>query len=165
MVPTGATKLGLKMKALQIAPEGLTLANEYLTCGSIETAAKSLCISTEKAVDMLNKAEVKRYIDAVYLDMGYRNRNNIAKVMDEIIESKLEECRESELFSTKDLVDIMQIAHKMRMDEIKAESTKPSIQNQTNVQINDSTPFGQGNYGKLMQKLLGGMESTDIEVN
>lgn len=150
------------MKALAISPEGLELANEYLQCGSIEDAAKALSITTDKAVDVLNKTEVKRYIDAVYLDMGYRNRNNIAKVMDEIIESKLEEARDSEMFSSKDLVDIMQIAHKMRMDEIKAENAKPSIQNQTNVQINENTPFGEGNYGELMRKLLG--PDKEIEV-
>jgi hypothetical protein len=45
------------------------------------------------------------------------------------------------------------------MDEIKAqvelEKAKGStIKNQTNVQINESIPFGQGNYGKLMEKLL-----------
>ena len=151
------------MKALVISPEGLELANEYLKCGSIETAARSLSISTDQAIDVLNKTEVKRYIDAVYLDMGYRNRNNIAKVMDEIIESKLEEARDSEMFSSKDLVDIMQIAHKMRMDEIKAENAKPSIQNQTNVQINENQPFGQGNYGELMKKLLGSGD-TEIEI-
>ena len=151
------------MKALAISPEGLELANEYLKCGSIETAARSLSISTDQAIDVLNKTEVKRYIDAVYLDMGYRNRNNIAKVMDEIIESKLEEARDSEMFSSKDLVDIMQIAHKMRMDEIKAENAKPSIQNQTNVQINENQPFGQGNYGELMKKLLGSGD-TEIEI-
>lgn len=151
------------MKALAISPEGLELANEYLKCGSIEDAAKSLCISTDQAIDVLNKTEVKRYIDAVYLDMGYRNRNNIAKVMDEIIESKLEEARDSEMFSSKDLVDIMQIAHKMRMDEIKAENAKPSIHNQTNVQINENQPFGQGNYGALMKKLLGSGD-TEIEI-
>jgi phage terminase small subunit len=149
------------MKALAISPEGLELANEYLTCGSVKEAAASLHITTDKAIDVLNKLEVKRYIDAVYLDMGYRNRNNIAKVMDEIIESKLEEARDSEMFSTKDLVDIMQIAHKMRMDEIKAENGKPSVQNQTNVQINE-TPFGTGNYGVLMKKLLGA--DTEIEI-
>ena len=151
------------MKALAISPEGLELANEYLKCGSIETTARSLSISTDQAIDVLNKTEVKRYIDAVYLDMGYRNRNNIAKVMDEIIESKLEEARDSEMFSSKDLVDIMQIAHKMRMDEIKAENAKPSIQNQTNVQINENQPFGQGNYGELMKKLLGSGD-TEIEI-
>jgi hypothetical protein len=45
------------------------------------------------------------------------------------------------------------------MDEIKAqtelEKTKVGrIKSQTNVQINSELPFGQGNYGKLMDKLL-----------
>ncbi len=152
------------MKVLQVSPEGLELANEYLTCGSIVDAANKMCITTEKAIEVLNKSEVKRYIDAVYLDMGYRNRNKIGEVMDEIIESKLEEARESEMFSSKDLVDIMQIAHKMRMDEIKAEAGKPSIQNQTNVQINSEGTFGEGNYGKLMEKLINGVNPEVTEV-
>ena len=29
-----------------------------------------------------------------------------------------------------------------------------NVKNQTNVQINGEMPFGQGNYGKLMEKLL-----------
>ena len=54
------------------------------------------------------------------------------------------------------------MAHKMRMDEIKAQADllkaeSTNIRNQTNVQINDTAlPFGQGNYGKLMEKLLNG---------
>jgi hypothetical protein len=53
------------------------------------------------------------------------------------------------------------MAHKMRMDEIKAQAelekaSSSSIKNQTNVQINEAIPFGQGNYGKLMEKLLNG---------
>ena len=28
----------------------------------------------------------------------------------------------------------------------------------TNVQINEGIPFGQGNYGKLMEKLLNGTD-------
>ena len=55
------------------------------------------------------------------------------------------------------------MAHKMRMDEIKAQADLAkaegsNIKNQTNVQINESVPFGQGNYGKLMEKLLNGTE-------
>ena len=51
------------------------------------------------------------------------------------------------------------MAHKMRMDEIKAQADlakaeSGNIKNQTNVQINEAVPFGQGNYGKLMEKLL-----------
>ena len=49
----------------------------------------------------------------------------------------------------------------MRMDEIKAQAelekaNASNIKNQTNVQINEGVPFGQGNYGKLMDKLLNG---------
>ena len=93
--------------------------------------------------------------------MGYRNKNNIASLLDEMIQSKLEEAQESGVYSSKDLADLLQMAHKMRMDEIKAQAelekaSASSIKNQTNVQINEGVPFGQGNYGKLMDKLLNG---------
>ena len=93
--------------------------------------------------------------------MGYRNKNNFASVLDEMIQSKLEEAQESGVYSSKDLADLLQMAHKMRMDEIKAQAelekvSSSNIKNQTNVQINEGVPFGQGNYGKLMDKLLNG---------
>ena len=112
---------------------------------------------------MINKREVKKYIDTVYLDIGYRNKNNIGSVLDEMIASKLEEAQESGIYSSKDLADLLQMAHKMRMDEIKAQADlakteSNNIKNQTNVQINEAVPFGQGNYGKLMEKLLNGTD-------
>ena len=75
------------------------------------------------------------------------------------VERKLEEAEESQIYTNKDLADLLQKAHKMRMDEIKAmaeleKAKSSSIKNQTNVQINSEMPFGQGNYGKLMEKLL-----------
>ena len=125
-----------------------------------KAVSDELRIPEDKIATLLNKRDVKKYIDTVYLDMGYRNRNNIAGVLDEMIASKLEEAQESGVYSNKDLADLLTMAHKMRMDEIKAqadlakaESTGPK--NQTNVQINGEVPFGQGNYGKLMEKLLG----------
>jgi len=100
----------------------------------------------------------------VYLDSGYRNKNNIASLLDEMIQSKLEEAQESGVYSSKDLADLLQMAHKMRMDEIKAQADLEkaegsNIKNQTNVQINEGIPFGQGNYGKLMDKLLNGINT------
>jgi hypothetical protein len=78
--------------------------------------------------------------------------------MDEMIASKLEEAQESGMYSSKDLADLLQMAHKMRMDEIKAQGEHDKagvIKNQTNVQINqEGMPFGSGNYGKLMERLL-----------
>ena len=142
-----------------ISPEGLEVANSYLTFGNIRAVVEQLGVQENKVVELLNKREVKKYIDTVYLDMGYRNKNNIAGLLDEMIESKLEEAKESGVYSNKDLADLLQMAHKMRMDEIKAQADlekaqATSVKSQTNVQINEGLPFGQGNYGKLMDKLL-----------
>ena len=144
-----------------ISPEGLEIANSYLQFGNIRGVCQHLQVSEDRVVEALNKREVKKYIDTVYLDMGFRNKNNIATALDEIIASKLEEAQETGMYSNKDLADLLQMAHKMRMDEIKAqtdaEKATTSIRTQNNVQINDgSLPFGQGNYGKLMDKLLNG---------
>jgi molybdenum cofactor biosynthesis enzyme len=147
-----------------ISPEGLEIANCYLQYGNIRAVCDYMMVPENKVVEVLNKREVKKYIDTVYLDMGYRNKNNIASVLDEMIQSKLDEAQETGVYSSKDLADLLQMAHKMRMDEIKAMAelekaqNASSIRNQTNVQINEALPFGQGNYGKLMEKLLSGTE-------
>jgi len=143
-----------------ISPEGLEVANCYLQFGNIRAVCEFMGIPENKVVDVLNKREVKKYIDTVYLDMGYRNKNNIATVLDEMIQSKLEEAQETGVYSSKDLADLLQMAHRMRMDEIKAQAElvkaeTSSIKTQNNVQINsEGLSFGQGNYGKLMEKLL-----------
>jgi molybdenum cofactor biosynthesis enzyme len=146
-----------------ISPEGLEVANSYLTFGNIRAVVQQLGVNENKVVELLNKREVKKYIDTVYLDMGYRNKNNIASLLDEMIESKLEEAKESGVYSNKDLADLLQMAHKMRMDEIKAQADiekaqSSNVRTQNNVQINEGLPFGQGNYGKLMDKLLKDVE-------
>ena len=144
-----------------ISPEGLEVANSYLQFGNIKAVSDCLQVAENKIVETLNKREVKRYIDTVYLDLGYRNRQNIATVMDDMIQSKLDEAQETGMYSNKDLADLLQQAHKMRMDEIKAQAdlekiNQTNIKSMTNVQINEGIPFGQGNYGKLMEKLLNG---------
>ena len=144
-----------------ISPEGLEVANSYLQFGNIKAVSECLQVAENKVVETLNKREVKKYIDTVYLDLGYRNRQNIATVMDDMILSKLEEAQETGMYSNKDLADLLQQAHKMRMDEIKAQAdlekiNQTNIKSMTNVQINEGIPFGQGNYGKLMEKLLNG---------
>lgn len=146
----------MSKELVAISPEGVEIANAYLQLGNIKGVSELLSVPQNVVVEWLNKREVKKYIDTVYLDTGYRNRNNIASLLDEMIASKLEEAQESGMYSKKDLADLLSLAHKMRMDEVKAlqESEKQStnIKQQTNVQINDS--YGTGNYGELMKKLL-----------
>ena len=139
-----------------VSPEGLEVANAYLQFGNIRAVVEMLGVTEHKVVSLLGTREIKKYIDTVYLDLGYRNRNNIGSLLDTMIQSKLEEAEESGVYSSKDLADLLQMAHKMRMDEIKAMSdTTETVRNQTNVQINEALPFGQGNYGKLMERLMG----------
>ena len=119
-----------------------------------------LRVDEGKVSEYLAKREVKQYIDQIYLDTGYRNRFKLAEVLDNLIDRKLEEAEESEVYSNKDIADLVALSHKIRMDEMKAQTElekarAANIKNQTNVQINSAEmPFGQGNYGELMKKLL-----------
>ena len=141
-----------------ISPESLEIVQTYLKCGSIDDTANILGIHGTQVSQYLAKPEVKRYLDNIYLEAGYRNRDKIASALDTIIEKKLEELQEADLGSTKDIAELLMMAHKIRMDELKAmtdyekaKSSSPKVQ--TNVQINE-TPFGSGNYGALLEKLL-----------
>ena len=143
----------------RISPEGLEVANAYLELGNIQSVCVRLKLDEGECSEILAKREVKGYIDQVYLDTGYRNRFKLAEALDDLIDRKMEEAEESEIYSNKDLADLLQMAHKMRMDEIKAQAElekakSQNVKNQINIQNNGEVPFGQGNYGELMKKLL-----------
>ena len=146
-----------------ILPESLEVANTYLQYGNVKAVAMHLGLAQNVIVDHITKPEVKRYLDTVYLDLGYRNRDNIASIMDTIISDKMAAAEETGMYTKKDIVELLEIAHKMRMDEIKAmqarEDKQEKIKNQTNIQINETSAYGQGNYGKLMERLL----NSDVE--
>jgi hypothetical protein len=133
---------------LTILPENLEVANAYLETNSIEETAIRLRVPQEKVAEILNKKQVKDYLTQVYLDTGYRNRFTLARVLDELIAQKLQEGADTGFYTKADLLELLQFAHKLRLDEAKIQGPT----NQTNVQINE---FGQGNYGELMKKLIG----------
>ena len=126
--------------AIKMSPEGLEVANPYLQLGSITEVCDQLSLDENTVSEYLNKREIKQYIDQVYLDTGYRNRFKLADTLDNIIDEKLNEAEESQVYTNKDLADLLQMAHKMRMDEIKAmaelEKAKTQPLKQTaNIQI------------------------------
>lgn len=132
---------------IALQPEDLDIANAYLTYGSAKETAEQLQIPEYQIVKILERSEVKEYINGIYLDRGYRNKNKIGQVLDQMIDSKLEEAIESGIYTSKDLLELLQFAHKIRMDELKQEAgnTGPTV---------NIANFGQGNYGQLMEKLL-----------
>ncbi len=146
------------MKLTQISPEGFEIAHTYLETQDIETTAVRLGISPVDVSTYLEKAEVRNYISNVYLNAGYRNRFKLGSLMDSIIDKKLEELEEAGIGSSKDILEILTLAHKMRMDELKlaAELEKASAAKvQTNIQINNNNPYAGTQYGALLDTLLG----------
>jgi hypothetical protein len=143
----------------RMSPEGLEIANSYLSQGNVEDVSLALKVPKDVIVSTLQKREIKQYIDTVYMDLGYRNRFKLGETLDTLIEKKMEEAEESEMYSSKDIADLLHLAHKIRMDELKAQTElvkaqSGNIKTQNNVQVISDQPFGQGNYGKLMDKLL-----------
>jgi phage terminase small subunit len=146
-------------EVIQISPEGLEIAQVYLKTQNIDETARELKLSPIIVQQYLEKSEVKNFVNDVYLNSGYRNRFKIAELMDQIIEKKLEELQEAEIGSSKDILEILTLAHKMRMDEINAQAKleaakAQTVKSQTNIQINSAAPYGDQNYGKLLDKLL-----------
>lgn len=147
---------------MKITPEALEIANTYLATGSVETTAKLLGVSEFEVSSFLNRREVKKYVDEVFLDQGYRNRGKLFKLLDTIIDSKLQEAEESEVYTSKDLLDVLALMHKMRMDELKLikeeeAKDKPKVMPKGSLEeVDPDNPdqFGGGNYGKLMRTLL-----------
>ena len=145
--------------ATKMSPEGLEVANSYLEHGSIPGVCAKLGVSENQVSEILNKREIKQYIDTVFLDTGYRNRFKISETLDMLIEKKLEESDETQIYTNKDMADLLQMAHKMRIEEIKAQTEMEkakaqTVKTQVNIQDNSGVPFGQGNYGELIKKLM-----------
>ena len=112
--------------ATKMSPEGLEIANTYLECGNIPDVCTKLGVTENDVSEMLNKREIKQYIDTVFLDTGYRNRFKISSTLDMLIEKKLEESEETEIYTNKDMADLLQMAHKMRIEEMKAQTEQKS---------------------------------------
>lgn len=146
-------------QALAISPEALEIANTYLQCQNLNKTAQDLGLAPDMVSEILDRREVRAYIDNVFLDMGFNNRFLMREVMDTIIRKKLQELDEAEIGSSKDIMDILALSHKMTMDaldrQIQLEKIRnPQVKTQTNVQINELGGDGT-KYGALLQKLIG----------
>ena len=142
----------------QIAPENLEIANCYLQLGDIRAVSEALDCPISNVSEILNKREVKAYIDHVFFDLGFNNRFKIRKALDAVIAKKFQEMDESDIGSQKDIIEILALSHKMSMEHLSKQieleklrmSNDTQVRNQTNIQIND----GGTNYSSLISQLL-----------
>lgn len=143
-------------KEWKMSPEMQAVAESYLITTDVSLTAQDLGIPREKVTYYLNKPECKRFIDTIFLEQGYLNRHRLQDIMSEVMELKLEEMRESEMGSNKDIADLVMMLHKMRQDEEKSSiASNPVLvpTTQTNVQINNGADMGT-NYTSLLEKLV-----------
>ncbi|MFP9048249.1 hypothetical protein, partial [Enterococcus faecalis] len=113
--------------------------------------------------DIMNRSEVKNYLNDIFMESGFRNRDRLFGVLDEVIKRKLEELEETGMGSDQDIMDILWKAHKMKMEEMKMmvelEKVKAAARtpaNQTNIQNNIIAGAGDQNYMDLITSLATG---------
>lgn len=135
----------------KIDPQVFEVTTEYAQNLNIKETARNLQIPEHQVVEILENKEAKRYIDAIFLEQGYLQRNKLNDVMTKIIDMKLEEMEESELGSNKDILEILKVAHQMQMDHRKV-----SKEEQPGQQVNIQNNFGGDNYNRLLEKIVGG---------
>jgi hypothetical protein len=143
-------------EVLEISPEALEIANCYLVKQSAQEVADELSVSTELVTNILARREVKAYIDQVFFDTGFNNRFRMRDAMDAIIQKKFQELDEADVGSSKDILEILALSHKMTMEtldrQIQLEKLKGSnLRTQTNIQINET---GGSNYHQLIERLV-----------
>jgi hypothetical protein len=135
----------------RISPEIFEVATEYVKHLNVKDTAKALDLTPDIVAGIIEKKEVKRYIDTIFLEQGYMQRNKLNDVMSDLIDMKLEEMQETGLGSNKDILDILKLAHDMRKDHAKAEKDEVPGQ-QVNIQNN----FGGDNYNSLLENIMKG---------
>lgn len=138
---TTVEALNRTLEAPPLDPVLLAIANDYLAGRSIDTIADDYGISGDRVTSVIEKREVKSYIDNVYATQGYLNRGKRIAIINAVIDQKLQEALESGIYSKKDLLDWMK-----HLAEIES-SLKPAAKGPAvAVQIN--------NYDRLMKDLL-----------
>jgi len=145
---------------IAISPEALQIANAYLQNPDLAKVAEDLDIPKDLVSDILDRKEVRAYINNVFFSLGFNNRFQMRDLMDTIIKKKLQEMDESDTGSTKDITEILALSHKMTIElldkEIALEKIRSAnqLKNQVNVQINDNA--GGSKYSSLIEQLIKG---------
>lgn len=140
-----------------IAPEGEEIARVYLENGSDSAKTAELLQLPLTTVDRhLNTKEVRNYIDRLFNESGFRHRDKMANVWDAILATKLEEMDDTGMGSSKDIVEIMEKAHKFNMDQMAMQIKLLELEKASGpaIAIQQNNISGGDNYNSLIEKIL-----------
>lgn len=137
----------------KITPEGFQIAESYLlNKSSAELVAKELNLPLDEVHTQLSKREVINYIDRIFHESGFRNKQRMADVWDSVLNAKLLELEETGMGSNKDIVEILEKMHKFNTDTLKLEIELQKAQDGgPAVVVNQQTNH---NYNSLLDKIL-----------
>jgi hypothetical protein len=138
---TTVEALNRTLEAPPLDPVLLSIANDYLAGKGIDLIADEYGISSDRVTSVIEKREVKQYIDNVYATQGYLNRGKRIALINAVIDQKLQEALETGIYSKKDLLDWMKHLADIEAT-LKPVAKGPAVA----VQIN--------NYDRLMKDLL-----------
>jgi DNA-binding MarR family transcriptional regulator len=139
----------------KVALEHMHVANTYLQSLNTQNTAEQLGLRIEEVVDILDKREIKSYIDRCFNEQAWMSRDRIALSLGNLIDKKLEELEEAGIGSKYDIMDLLKEAHKMSLAERKLAMEEAKVQHQLNIQINNTTNNAYGsNWADLMTKLI-----------
>lgn len=138
---TTVDALNRTLEAPPLDPVVLAIANDYLSGKSIDTIADEYGITSDRVTAVIEKREVKAYVDGVFATQGYLNRVRRIALINRVIDQKVQEAAETGIYSKKDLLDWMKHLQDVE-DTLKPKQAGPQVA----VQIN--------NYDRLMKDLL-----------
>jgi hypothetical protein len=139
---TYSDQLNSALEAPALDPSILIVANEYLSGEAIDAIAKNHALTMDQVTAIIERKDVRSYVDSVYLSQGYLNRVKRLALINRVVDKKLEEAIESDVYSKKDLLDWMKLLNDMET------AARPKRDVGVAVQINN-------NYDSLMKDLLG----------
>lgn len=138
---TYSEQLNNALEAPSLDPAILTVANEYLSGESIDTIAKNHALTMDQVTAIIERKDVRSYVDSVYLSQGYLNRVKRLALINRVVDKKMQEAIESDVYSKKDLLDWMKLLNDMET------SARPKRDVGVAIQVNN-------NYDSLMKDLL-----------
>ena len=149
------------LPAERMQPEAMEVVEAYLRNDrDVNRTAEDLSTTPTVISDLINKREVRSYLDHLFMESGYRNREKFFDILDNVLEAKMEELDEAQMSSSMDIMDILKIYHSMKIKELelsiklqelqqgsKGQSAKTII----NLQINNSS-----GYDNLLSRIISG---------
>lgn len=129
------------LEAPELDPVILGIANEHIQGKSHQEIAEGFGTSQDRVAQVLERREVKQYVDQVYLSQGYLNRFKRLDLINQVIQEKVEAAILGGELSKKDLLEWLRLLQDMD------KSARPQQKGPTvAVQVN--------NYDSLMRDLM-----------